>query len=336
MTSTVDLSAYAGKQIAAFGLVFNGESADYQMNIGQMKYTSGEAKKPDAPTGLTIDKAYGNTNEMVVSWDLADYSEVKQYNVYAVINGEEMYMGGIYDDIYYIKDLYDAEGEVTIKVKAVGADGTESDAAEVVYDYTKAASNINVDNSEDGKLTVTWDGGEADITVTTSYETEARTWTASGNGSAVVTVPTGADANGAEYTMTIETAAGGFSTYDGTLPDTYCAPYDGKLWTDGRFIQPSTSEWHELHYQVVTNGERGEEDSYTRGVASHNELNNDWSMFQPIPDSADGVYVWLVDYNGNVSEEVYVKGKMSVTVDTDATVFRQAANGTVYSNCEKL
>ena len=322
VTSTVDLSAYAGKQIAAFGLVFNGESADYQMNIGQMKYTSGEAKKPAAPTGLTIDKAYGNTNEMVVSWDLADYSEVKQYNVYAIINGEEMYMGGIYDDIYYIKDLYDAEGEVTIKVKAVGADGTESDAAEVVYDYTKAASNINVDNSEDGKLTVTWDGGEADITVTTSYETEARTWTASGNGSAVVTVPTGADANGAEYTMTIETAAGGFSTYDGTLPDTYCAPYDGKLWTDGRFIQPSTSEWHELHYQVVTNGERGEEDSYTRGVASHNELNNDWSMFQPIPDSADGVYVWLVDYNGNVSEEVYVKGKMSVTVDTDATVFQ--------------
>ncbi len=322
VTSTVDLSAYAGKQIAAFGLVFNGTSDDYQMNIGQMKYTSGEAKKPAAPTGLTIDKAYGNTNEMVISWDIADYSEVKQYNVYAVINGEEMYMGGIYDDIYYVKDLYDAEGEVTIKVKAVGADGTESDAAEVTYDYAKAASNINVDNSEDGKLTVTWDGGEANITVTTSYETEARTWTASGDGSAVVTVPNGADANGAEYTMTIETAAGGFSTYDGTLPDKYCAPYDGKLWTDGRFIQPSTSEWHELHYQVVTNGERGEEDSYTRGVASHNELNNDWAMFQPIPDSADGAYVWLVDYNGNVSEEVYIKGKMSVTVETDATVFQ--------------
>ena len=322
VTSTVDLSAYAGKQIAAFGLVFDGTSDAYQMNIGQMKYTSNEAKKPDTPTGLTIDKAYGNTNEMVVSWDLADYSEVKQYNVYAVINGEEMYMGGIYDDIYYVKDLYDAAGTVTIKVRAVGADGTESDAAEVTYDYAKAASNINVDNSEDGKLTVTWDGGEADVTVTTSYETEARTWTASGNGSAVVTVPTGADANGAEYTMTIQTAAGGFSTYDGTLPDQYCAPYDEKLWTDGRFIQPSSSEWYELHYQIVTNGERGEEDSYTRGVASHNELNNDWSMFQPIPDSADGVYVWLVDYNGNSSEEVYVKGRMSVTVDTAAEVFQ--------------
>ena len=32
-------------------------------------------------------------------------------------------MGGIYDEIYYIKDIYDAQGVVTIKVTAVGADG---------------------------------------------------------------------------------------------------------------------------------------------------------------------------------------------------------------------
>lgn len=66
VTSTVDLSAYAGKEIAAFGLVVDGEASDYQINIGQMKYTSGEAIVPAAPTGLTIDKAY-DTGEMVVS-----------------------------------------------------------------------------------------------------------------------------------------------------------------------------------------------------------------------------------------------------------------------------
>lgn len=318
VTSTVDLSAYTGKKIAAFGLLFEGKADDYQMNIGAMQYVSNEAQKPNAPSNLKIEKAYGNTDEMVVSWDLADYNIVKQYNVYAVINGKEMYMGGAYDGIYYIKDLYDAKGEVTVKVKAVSADGTESEAAQVVYNKDASVSNIKVDNSQDGKMSVTWEGGQADVTITTSYEKEPRTWTASGNGSAVVEVPTGAEANGAPYTMTIKTENGGFVTYDGTLPDTYCAPYDGELWTDGRFTQPSASEWKELHYQVVTKGNRGEEDFYTRGVASHQELNNDWSMFQPIPDEADGVYVWLVDYNGNRSEEVFVSNRVVIKASTEA------------------
>ena len=322
VTSTVDLSGLAGEKIAAFGLVFDGTSDDYQMNIGEMQYTSGTDYTPDAPQNLTVDKAYGNTNEMIVSWDMAKYDDVKQYNVYATINGEKMYMGGIYDNIYYIKDLYDAQGEVTIEVTAVGADGAESAPATVKYNYDSAVSNIQVDNSVDGQLSVTWDGGQADVTVTTSYEEEPRTWTASGDGSAVVEVPTGAEANGAAYTMTIETADGGFATYDGELPDTYCAPYDGRLWTDGRFTQPTASEWHVLYYQTVTDGVRSETDSYTRGVKSHGELNNDWSMFQPIDESVDGVYVWLEDYNGNKSEEVYVMGRMSVTVTTEASLIQ--------------
>ena len=123
VTATVDLSAYAGEKIAMLGLYFDGEAENYQMHIGQLKYASGKDLTPDVPTGLTIDKAY-DTNEMVVSWDLGDYDTVKQYNVYAVINGVEQYMGGIYDEIYYIKNIYDAQGVVTIKVTAVGADGS--------------------------------------------------------------------------------------------------------------------------------------------------------------------------------------------------------------------
>lgn len=61
------------------GLYFKGASENYQMHIGQLKYTSGQNLTPDAPTGLTIDKAY-DTNEMVVSWDLGEYDSVKQYN----------------------------------------------------------------------------------------------------------------------------------------------------------------------------------------------------------------------------------------------------------------
>ncbi len=136
------------------GLYFDGAAENYQMHIGQLKYASGKDLTPDVPTGLTIDKAY-DTNEMVVSWDLGDYDTVKQYNVYAVINGVEQYMGGIYDEIYYIKDIYDAQGVVTIKVTAVGADGRESEAATATYDYAKAVTDLAVE-AADGALTVSF------------------------------------------------------------------------------------------------------------------------------------------------------------------------------------
>ena len=47
---------------------------------------------------------------MNVSWDLTDYSEVKQYNLYAQLSdGTTRYVGGTYDDSYYIKSLYGEE-----------------------------------------------------------------------------------------------------------------------------------------------------------------------------------------------------------------------------------
>ncbi len=100
------------------GLYFKGRFENYQMHIGQLKYTSGQNLTPMLPPVSPLTRPMIRT--MVVSWDLGDYDTVKQYNVYAVINGVEQYMGGIYDEIYYIKDVYDAQGEVTIKVTAVG------------------------------------------------------------------------------------------------------------------------------------------------------------------------------------------------------------------------
>lgn len=75
-----------------------------------MKYTSGEAIVPTTPTDLTIDKAY-DTGEMVVSWDMASYDEVKQYNIYAVKDGKEIFLGGTYDEIFYIKNVEAAIAE---------------------------------------------------------------------------------------------------------------------------------------------------------------------------------------------------------------------------------
>ena len=45
---------------------------------------------------------------MILSWDMADYSEVKQYNVYGTLsNGQRVYLGGVYDSILYVKSVFD-------------------------------------------------------------------------------------------------------------------------------------------------------------------------------------------------------------------------------------
>ncbi len=355
VTSVVDLSAYAGKKIAAFGLVFEGNTETYQMNIGQLRFTSGADVVPEAPTGFRIVKAYED-GEMTVSWNKESYDKVKQYNLYALVGGHEMFLGGIYDENYYIKNVKEAiaeaaadyiksvsvspkeseatagdtldfhalvdgyhedAGQVTLVIKAVSADGTESKGTTATYNYGEAVKNVKVDNATDGQLVLTWEGGAADVTVTTAYEKEARTWKSSGTNGCTVTVPTGAEADGAHVTVRI--AKNGVTTaVDTTLPDKYCKPYDGRVYgSDGRLTQPMSTDWAEIHWQVVTDKERGKEQSYKRGHGG------DHSMLDSIPNTADGVYVWLVDYSGNVSAEVYVNNLLGVFVSS-ANDFVQA------------
>lgn len=300
ITSSVDLSGYEGRKIAVIGLVFEGSAKKYQLNVGQLKYTSGDAIVPKAPAGLTIEKIY-ETGEMILSWDMDSYDQVKQYNIYALKGDREIYLGGIYDEKYYIKNITEAldNGLVTIVLKAVSEDGTESEGAVVSYNYKDAVKNVTVDHSTDGQLAVTWEGGAADVVVTGAYEKEPRTWTGSGTNGCTITVPTGMEANGAEITVTVTKQNGESIMVDTVLPDFYCAPYDGEIWSDGCFTQPSTNEWHVLYYQKVTDKERSDVKSYQRG-------GGDWSTFNNLPVKMDGVYIWLEDYNGNVSEEVFV------------------------------
>lgn len=317
VTSTVDLSAYAGKEIAAFGLVFDGTADAYQMNIGELKITDNSLSAPDTPTGLKIDKSY-NTGEMAISWTLGDYDAVKQYNVYAVVDGQERYMGGTYDEVFYIKDLYDPKGEVTIKLTAVGADGQESAPATVTHTYpADGLPDISV-TAEDGKLNVSYGSGAADITVTTVYETSPRTWTATGtDGAAVVNVASGEDADGAQYTMRITLGDGTILDYDGRLDDSYCAPYEGKVLGNGSLTNPaavsSDTDWYKLTYEIVMNGETQPAKTITRYLAY---MNMGANLSDSLPKGIDGIYVTLEDYNGNKSKRVYVDGPMSITLES--------------------
>ncbi len=304
---TVELGEHAGKSIAMIGLYLRNSAENYQMHIGEIAYTSGTDLTPAAPEGLEIAKAY-DTGEMVVTWALGDYDSVKRYNVYAVINGVEQYMGGIYDEIFYIKDLYDAQGEVTIKVRAVGADGTESEAATAVYDCSKAVTGLTV-TPADGTLTVAFT--PADVTAATDISVyipeTAETYTATaaaGETGAVVTVPAGALADGKAYEMTVTPAGGSPKAYDGELDDSYCVPYDAPM-TGHKLTSPvACTDWYKLTLDYVTISGQADATEYTRGKKSHGELNNDWSRFQPLPDDIMVLNVTLTDYDGNVSETV--------------------------------
>ncbi len=306
-TATVDLSKYKGKKIAAFGLAVASKANNYQVNIGQMAYKSAKAQKPSAPTGLKIEKAY-DTGEMVISWNMAPYSEVKQYNVYTVVNGKERYMGGTYDEVFYIKDGYDTSGKVQIRLKAVSKDGTESSAAKVSYDYSKAAKDVSV-TAEDGKLMVSWTGGKADVTVKKTYCTDTQSWKASGTRHAVVTVPTGAQADGARYTMKIKASNGTVTTYDGRMDDSFCLPYSGAV-KNGTLTAPLSKDWYKLIYKTVTNGVTSEEKTITR-----------YESEMPNVAGADDILVVLEDYQGNRSTETTIHNDAPISVTpTDASI----------------
>ncbi|MFR0912827.1 MAG: hypothetical protein ACLSF6_08875, partial [Evtepia gabavorous] len=189
-------------------------------------------------------------------------------------NGVEQYMGGIYDEIYYIKNIYDAQGVVTIKVTAVGADGSESEAATATYDYSKAVTGLTVE-AADGALTVSFtpadSGAATDISVYVPATGKIYTaQAAAGETSAVVDVPAGAEADGKEYEMQVTPVGGSAKAYDGELDDSYCVPYDGPM-TGHKLTSPvACADWYAMDLTYTTPKGYGS-DSYTRGIRSHRE-----------------------------------------------------------------
>ncbi len=311
VSASLDLSDYAGDTIAAFGLSVDTNGAaveDYQINIGEMTITDNKLSAPAAPTGLTIDKAF-DTSELYISWDLADYSDVQKYNVYAEFeDGTEMYMGGTYDDVYYIKSLYEPKGNVTIKVTAEGADGKESEAATVTRNFDEISSDLTVEEGV-GVLNASWTNPDmdyasirADVTFPHSYYGHDETYSAtfakdaeSGN----VFVPI---ADGSNYTFRLsylDEEGNVISSTDrsGQLPDLYCAPYDDIVWYSRvpgkgwKLDTPNTYDW--WHLTAWYNG-RVVKDHVIRGIDDLTGL--------PLQGDFGYVEVQLEDYAGNQSE----------------------------------
>lgn len=74
---------------------------------------------------------------------MEDLSKVKRYNLYAEYEGKkEVFLGGTYDDVYYIQSLYDPKGIVEIKVRTDGVDGKEGSEVEIKRNFLNESKNI--------------------------------------------------------------------------------------------------------------------------------------------------------------------------------------------------
>ncbi len=329
VTTTLNLDAYAGRSIAAISLCFDTTIPvdNYQMNIGAIALKDGASHTPATPENVTIENAY-NTNELVVSWDLDDYENVQEYNVYATYeDGSKEMLGGLYGSKYYIKSVDD--GLTGIEVVAVGADGSESEPARVDFTYSDKVQNLTVDEAmtstefysqavNAGEITAHFEApANADfdsylLEVTMDYSDNDTVYTATADKdatSATVKVPL----NEGDYTLSVYTVKDGVKgqavNYGGMLKDTYSAPYDGKLEliNNGRTIfldSPTSTDWWKI--SVKYNGEElsipnkysVRNTSGVKGVARLNAIT--------APASSGVLEVTLTDYSGNVSEVSYV------------------------------
>ena len=334
--TTLDLSAYAGETIAAFGVSVDTKGvaiSDYQINLGEIAISDGTLSAPAAPTGLTIDRMF-DTGEVYLSWDLADYDQVQKYNVYAVsADGTKTYVGGAYADYYYVKDtMYNANGVVTFQVTAEGADGQESAPAAVSCDTN--AANLAVEEAA-GVLNATWTTPDVDftsilaeVTLPDNYYGNTNVYTATfakGETSGAVAVPV---ADGSRYILRLsfldaEGNVVAFQDCSGELLDLYCENYRGGLeartMSSGwKLINPEVYDWWHL-WAWKSNGEPitfGSSAFATRGVTSLVDL--------PISGDFGFIEVQLEDFAGNLSERTRVYWGVE-TKAVDETLFPDAA-----------
>lgn len=335
-TATVDLSQYAGRQIATIGLAFTPKQQipveNYQMNIGEIRLTDGTNHTPAQPTGFKVSKAYA-TDDMVATWNLDSFDTVDKYEIYATLsNGKKVMVGTNYDGIHYIKSLENEKNNVKLELVAIGKDGSRSTAAVTNYNYSEKVSNLKADTEtastgngvftkRAGIIDLSWtnptvDYASIEFTVTLDDSTDDTVVTKSvekGATSTVIVLPRG---NGEKYQVAARTVfADGTKSepimLTGYMKDVWSQSYEAqKVQVDGDYIefwQPDSQDW--WHMYAYFNGEQlsfdGRFQTRDHVVRGHNK------MYNTLKSNSGILTVVLEDYCGNLSEP------MNLAIGTD-------------------
>ena len=344
ITSEVDLSQYAGQNIAALGLVFDGQAEGYQMNIGGMKVTDGGNYTPAAPTNFGVDRNFVD-DEMIVKWDLGSYDNVEKYEIYANLsNGEKVFVGGIFDNIYYIKNLKETNA-VTLELVAVGKDGSKSKPATCKVNYKQGVKDLAVaseekeisvhdkavvkgklvQSKEEGALNLSWTNPSVDydhleIEVSMDDSADTETWTMTvpkGENKARIEVPryNGEQYNAAVTVVFADGSKGETVNVTGKVKDTYSMPftYDGEnIRIEGTALTvwcPQSPDWFKLH--ISLDGQALEFKNGFNAFAAPHAIRAATTMKSSsgLPETEGMLEVVIEDYAGNMSEpcRMYLK-----------------------------
>lgn len=218
---------------------------------------------------------------LIVKWNLADYSTIKNYLLYL----DNTFLGGRYDDTLYVKHLPAKTG--TLKLYAVGADGSRSLATEVPLNEAAAVSDVKVEPGKDGNVKVSWTNpqvsGEKTVTVksdTGSWRYAAKPYSQTVKVAADKSKVTIANApvDSSRYVVNVDNAGGTTATATGAFADAAIEPYPAcsVIWNGDNvtLARPETQDWRYLYMTEKWIGENGKQQQENQLGASYTYSQN--------------------------------------------------------------
>ena len=218
---------------------------------------------------------------LIVKWNLADYSTIKNYLLYL----DNTFLGGRYDDTLYVKHLPAKTG--TLKLYAVGADGSRSLATEAPLNEAAAVSDVKVEPGKDGNVKVSWTNpqvsGEKTVTVksdTGSWRYAAKPYSQTVKVAADKSKVTIANApvDSYRYVVNVDNAGGTTATATGAFADAAIEPYPAcsVIWNGDNvtLARPETQDWRYLYMTEKWIGENGKQQQENQLGASYTYSQN--------------------------------------------------------------
>lgn len=233
----------------------------------------------------------------------------------------------------------------TLKLYAVGADGSRSLAAEAPLNEAAAVSGVKVEPGKDGNVKVSWTNpqvsGEKTVTVKSdngSWRYAAQPYSQTVKVSAdksEATIPN-APVDGSRYVVTVDNAGGTTATATGVFADATIEPYPAcsVTWNGDRvtLVRPETQDWRYLYMTEKWTDENGEKQekqlgaNYTysqstppiTGIIRGRTTPSSYTKSIP---SGHELWVQVEDYNGNKTEPVKIQtaGELAKCTVSDPT-----------------
>lgn len=219
----------------------------------------------------------------------------------------------------------------TLKLYAVGADGSRSLATEAPLNEAAAVSDVKVEPGKDGNVKVSWTNpqvsGEKTVTVksdTGSWRYAAKPYSQTVKVAAdksKATIPN-APVDGSRYVVTVDNAGGTTATATGVFADATIEPYPAcsVTWNGDRvtLVRPETQDWRYLYMTEKWTDENGEKQekqlgaNYTysqstppiTGIIRGRTTPSSYTKSIP---SGHELWVQVEDYNGNKTEPVKIQ-----------------------------